>query len=185
MHGAARDRLGYFVALEAAETFLACCLTHCKQSEAHRYRAESTTSPTISRGRPGMTGRTMPRAPSPTSTHPAAVRHGVPGFSGLVSHPGRFIRYRLFPAANVRFNRAPDPYLAARPLSARACPAITSLGPRGTGRCRSSFARRPRPPFPADTFQSSPAPRSVRRSAACPRNRPPFPPPTLESFCFP
>ena len=180
---APRTLLRYFIVLEAAETRLACCLTHCKQSVAHRYRAESTTSPAISKGTPGMTGRTMPSTPRQTSTHPAAVRHAVPALFGFASHPGSFIRYRLFPAANVRSRRAPGHSWSHARF--QLAPAITSLEPRGTGRRRSSFARRPRPPFPADRFQSSRAPRSVRRSAACPLNLPPFPPPILESFCFP
>ena len=57
---------------------------------------------------------------------------------------------------------------------------FTSSERRGTVRRRSAFARKPRPLFRADMFQSWDARRLVRRSAVCPRNRSVFPRPSLE-----
>lgn len=61
---------------------------------------------------------------------------------------------------------------------------FTLSGRRGTVHCRSSFVRKPRPPFRADRFQSWDARRLVRRNAACPRNRLVFRRPSLEWFDF-
>jgi hypothetical protein len=61
---------------------------------------------------------------------------------------------------------------------------FTWSGRRGTGRCRSSCARRPRPLFRADRFRSWGARRLVRRSAVCLRHRLVFRRPSLESLDF-
>jgi hypothetical protein len=57
---------------------------------------------------------------------------------------------------------------------------ITSSEQPGTLPCRLACARRPRPLFRADRFQSWDARRSVRRSAVYPRNPLVFPRPSLE-----
>jgi len=62
---------------------------------------------------------------------------------------------------------------------------LTSSERRGTVRRRLAFARKPRPLFRADMFQSWDARRLVRRSVVCPRNRLVFLMPSLESFDFP
>jgi hypothetical protein len=81
-----------------------------------------------------------------------------------------------------RFTRSSKAMSRARGLTFRICAVVTSLEPRGTVPCRSSFARKRRPLVRADRFQSWDARRSLRRSAACPPNRWAFPRPSLESF---
>jgi hypothetical protein len=61
---------------------------------------------------------------------------------------------------------------------------ITSSEQRETLRRRSSFARKPRPLFRADKFQSWDGRQLARRSAVCPQNRLVFRRTTLEYFDF-
>jgi hypothetical protein len=80
-------------------TFFICRLSHFRQTEAHLYRVERTISPAMSKGIPGITGRTIPRTPANTQSHPAAVRHHEPPFTALAAQP---IPFRLCPPTNVR-----------------------------------------------------------------------------------
>jgi hypothetical protein len=61
---------------------------------------------------------------------------------------------------------------------------FTSSERRGTVRCRSSCARKPRPLFRADRFQSWDARRLVRRSLMCPLRQLGFRRPSLEDCDF-
>ena len=61
---------------------------------------------------------------------------------------------------------------------------FTLSGQRGTVRGRSSCARKPRPLFRADRFQSWDARRSVRRSLMCPLRQLGFRRPSLEDCDF-
>src|SRR5262249_40261082 len=61
---------------------------------------------------------------------------------------------------------------------------FTSLEQRGIPLYRSACARKPRPPFRADKFQSLDARRLVQQTAMCPGNPLAYPQPSLESFDF-
>jgi len=70
-------------------------------------------------------------------------------------------------------------------LKAHVCGvSFTSLEQRGIPLYRSACARKPRPPFRADKFQSLDARRLVQQTAMCPGNPLAYPQPSLESFDF-